>query len=108
MIIGTTPIFTLKLKNNCDVDLTSVSKVYVTLKQGNTLLTKSGNQITIVDDKTIKFGITQAESLSFGIDKSVELQLNWVFTDSNNTLQRAATKVTTFNLEKQLLREELS
>lgn len=108
MIIGTTPIFTLRLKKNIDVDLTHVNNIYVTIKQGNVLLNKKGQELTIVDSKTVKFTFTQAESLSLDISKPAELQLNWTFVTSNGVLQRAATKVITFDLEKQLLKEELT
>lgn len=108
MIIGTTPIFTLRLKKNADVDLKAANNVYVTIKQGNTILNKKGSEVTVEDERTVKFTFTQAESLSLDISKDVDLQLNWTFVSSNGVLQRAATKVTSFKLEKQLLREELT
>ncbi len=107
MIIGTTPTFTLKLKRTSNVDLTQANNVYATLKQGSILLTKTGQDINIVDAKTIQVSLTQEESLSFVIDKSIELQVNWTYNDAN-TVKRAATKVATVNLEKQLLKQVLS
>ena len=107
MIIGTTPTIILKLKRNVNVDLKQVNNIYVTIKQGNNILNKTGEQITIIDGKTIKFTFTQAESLNLDISKPAELQLNWTFM-SDGILQRAATKVATINLEKQLLREEIT
>lgn len=104
MIIGTTPTFTLKLKKSCDVDLFLVNNIYVTLKQGAVVLTKTGNDLTIIDSKTIRFTLTQVESLGFAIDKIVELQVNWTY--ANN--KRAASKVISINLEKQLLKQELN
>ena len=107
MIIGTTPTFTLKLKKSYDVDLTSVNNIYVTLQQGNILLTKTGTDITIVDAKTIQVSLTQSESLDFTIDKTINLQLNWTYVD-NSVTQRAATKIITINLEKQLLKQAIN
>ena len=104
MIIGTTPTFTLKLKRTCDVNLNLVNNIYVTLKQGSIALTKTGSDLIIVDSKTIRFSLTQAESLSFVIDKTVELQVNWTY--ENN--KRAASKVIPVILEKQLLKQELT
>ena len=104
MIIGTTPTFTLKFKRTYDVDLTQVSKIYVTLKQGNVILNKTGSDISVVDAKTVQFSLTQEESLGLTIDKSVELQLNWVYSDN----KRAATKIITIDLEKQLLKEQIT
>lgn len=106
MIIGTTPTFTLKLKRSYNIDL-SQSTVYVTLKQGQTTITKSGQQITLIDGKTVQFTLSQTESLSLVLDKSVEVQLNWTYND-NGVLKRAATKVIKLDLEKQLLKQELT
>lgn len=106
MIIGTTPMFTLKLKRTYDISLTEVHNIYVTLKQGNILITKTGADLDIIDEKTIQFSLTQEESLSFVIDKVVELQVNWTYI-SNGDTKRAASKVITINLEKQLLKQEI-
>ena len=73
MIIGTTPTFTLRLKKVCDVDLTQVNNIYVTLRQGTIVITKTGNDLVVVDSKTVQFSLTQTESLGFVIDKSIEL-----------------------------------
>lgn len=107
MIIGTTPTFTLKLKRTDDVDLTLARNVYVTLKQGSIVLTKTGNDISVIDAKTIQFSLTQAESLDFVIDKVIELQLNWTYS-SKGVTKRAATKTINISLEKQLLKQEIN
>ena len=106
MIIGTTPTFTLKLKRTYDVDLTTVQNVYVTLKQGTNILTKSGLDINVVDSKTVTVTLTQQESLNFSLDKKIELQLNWTYSDQG-MIKRAATKIIEITLEKQLLTQVL-
>ena len=106
MIIGTTPTLTLKLKRSYNIDLNQATQVYVTLKQGSTILTKSVPDIVLVDGRTVQFTLTQAESLNLVLDKNVEVQLNWIY-NVGNSIRRAATKVVTINLEKQLLRQEL-
>ena len=106
MIIGTTPTFTLKLKRTTYADLSTASNIYVTMKQGNNILTKSVPDIVLVDGRTVQFTLTQAESLNLVLDKNVEVQLNWIY-NVGNDIRRAATKVVTINLEKQLLRQEL-
>lgn len=106
MIIGTTPTFTLKLKRTYDVDLTTVQNVYVTLKQGTNILTKSGFDINVVDSKTVTVTLTQQESLNFSLDKKIELQLNWTYSDQG-MIKRAATKIIEITLEKQLLTQVL-
>lgn len=107
MIIGTTPTFTFKLKYNCDADLQAASGVYITFKQGSNVLTKTGQSVSIVDSKTAVVTLTQAESFGFSLDKKLEVQMNWTYTESN-ILKRAATKVMTIELGKQLLSQELS
>lgn len=73
VIIGTTPTFTLKLKKTCDVNLLTVSNIYVTLKQGTVILTKTSQDLNIVDSKTVQVTLTQEESLNFTLDKKIEL-----------------------------------
>lgn len=107
MIIGTTPTFTLRVRKTDLVDFTAASNIYVTLKQGNLLLTKNSANITVVDSKTIQVSLTQAESLDFVIDKAIELQVNWTYLNGL-IVKRAATKVVSINLEKQLLKQELT
>lgn len=106
MIIGTTPTLTLKLKRTCEVDLLTASNVYVTLKQGSNILTKSKPEVQVIDAKTVEITLTQQESLNFTLDKKIELQLNWTYTNSGVT-KRAATKIIEIMLEKQLLNQVL-
>jgi len=77
------------------------------LKQGNLTFNKTGSDLTVVDSKTLQFSLTQEESLSLTLDKNVELQLNWTYTTSHG-LKRAATKIVTISLERQLLKTELT
>lgn len=107
MIIGTTPTFTLKLKRTYDVNLREANNVYVTLKQGTILLNKTTPNITIVDDKTVQFSLSQTESLQFALDKPIELQLNWTYR-IGGVSKRAATKTIEISLEKQLLKQEIN
>lgn len=60
-----------------------------------------------MDSKTLEVTLTQTESFKFVMDKVIELQINWTYY-SGNVLKRAATKVVNVNLEKQLLKEELT
>lgn len=106
MIVGTTPTLTLKLKRTSDADLNMATNIYVTLKQGNILLTKTGQDIELVDGKTLRISLTQSESLDFSVDKKVELQLNWTYLEGGQT-KRAATKVISIDLERQLLKEAI-
>ena len=107
MIIGTTPTFTLKLRKSTNINFHEVNNIYITLKQGTNILTKNSSDIQIVDNTTLRFSISQAESLNFAIDKVIYLQVNWTYIEGLIT-RRAATKVVEINLERQLLREVLN
>lgn len=58
MIIGTTPTFTLRLKRTYDINLNSAQNIYVTFKQGGTTLTKTREDLLIVDSKTLQVTLT--------------------------------------------------
>ena len=107
MIIGTTPTLTFKLKKNSNVNFYAVNNIYITLQQGSLTITKTGQQIEIVDTKTISITFTQAESLQFTLDKDINVQLNWTYNE-NGTTKRAATKVTPIKLDRQLLNEVIN
>lgn len=76
MIRGTTPTFTLTLDDD-QIDLTQVSNVYATFRQGKTTMTKSGSDITVTAH-AVDVYLSQSESLTFapGI---IEVQLNWTY-----------------------------
>ena len=101
MIRATTPTFTLTLPESSEADLTEASKVFFTISQGSTAITK---QVTPTDAHTVEVFLTQAESLSLRDGKSAELQLNWL-TPSGD---RIATYVKSIKVDKQLLKEVIS
>ena len=53
MIIGTTPTFTLTIPDKDELDLNSAEKIYFTIRQGSLKITKSGEDIIIVNKYTI-------------------------------------------------------
>ena len=108
MIRGTTPTFTLRVP---DVDLTRVEEVYVTVRQANTAVTKTGNDIqveTIVDANEAVQGsqilcwLTERESLALSEGVDALIQVNWTYLD-NAQKKRAATKTKLIEIDKQLL-----
>ena len=106
MIRGTTPTFTFTLKNQ-DVDLSAAQNVYVTLAQGSTLIEKTGTDLEI-DTRTVSVFLTQKESLQLLECSNCEVQINWTYLDlDGETIRRAATKVKSIPISKQLLRREL-
>ena len=79
MIRGTTPDYLLTID---EYDLTDKT-VFVTIRQGPTVITKSGNQLTITVDgeKTIiAFTLTQWDTLQLS-DGKAEVQVRFI--DSN-------------------------
>ena len=107
MIPGTTPTLTLKLKRSAPIDFTSALRFYVTLKQDNVTLTKSGNDVVPLDTKTVQVILTQQETLQFSQKNKVEIQLNWLYQKDGET-RRAASKPVQVELDKQLLEQVLS
>ena len=73
LIIGTTPTFTLKVTDDETLDFTSVEKIYFTIKQGSISYTKTGEDITIIDEHTISVTFTQEETLSFRYNLTAEI-----------------------------------
>ena len=107
MIRGTTPTFTLKLKNKdgtpCEIDLTEANNIYFTISQGAKTITKSGEDLELSDPQTVLVYLNQEESISLRDKLRTEIQLNWTYTDSDGTIRRAATKVREIALDKQLI-----
>lgn len=103
MIRGTTPTFTFRLKNN-DVDLTEARNMYVSIAQGAKTIEKTADSLEI-DVHTVSVWLTQEESLKLTEGSNAEVQINWTYLDTDGTtVRRAATKVRSFPIDKQLLR----
>lgn len=84
MIRYTTPAIRLSVKG---ADLTG-KNVYVSLKQGDLKMLKTGSDLTVsvatVDDRpvtTIALSLTQEESSVFKYGVSVDVQVNWISSD---------------------------
>lgn len=97
MIRGTTPTFTLTLNDNT-IDLTQASNVYATFKQGDKVLTKSGEDLTVTA-KTVEVYLNQEESLSFLAGSKVAIQLNWTYAQG----QRACSTIATVDINNNLI-----
>ena len=53
MIIGTTPTFTLTIPNKEELNLNNAEKIYFTICQGSTKITKTSEEITIINEHTV-------------------------------------------------------
>jgi hypothetical protein len=104
MIRGTTPTFTLKLREDCNVNLQEANNIYFTVSQGTKEITKTGADLEIADGKTILVFLNQEESLSLREGQKTEVQLNWTYLDPDGNVRRAATKIREIELGKQLIR----
>lgn len=111
MIRGTTPTFTLKLKNKdgtpSEINLNEANNINFTISQGQKLIVKSGEDIEIENGNTVLVFLTQKESLSLKEKQKTEIQLNWTYNDADGRTRRAATKVREIELDKQLYKEEI-
>ena len=105
MIRGTTPTFTLKLKEDSNINLQEAINIYFTVAQGTNEITKTGADIEISDERTVLVFLNQEESLSLKDNQKAKVQLNWTYLDPDGvTVRRAATKVKEIELSEQLIR----
>ena len=106
MIPGCTHVLDIEIDDH-SVDLSDATNVYVTLAQGSTLLTFTGEQIDIGSSGyELSVGFTQEQSLQFR-KGNAELQVNWLVSDGGSGYFRSATNVVAIQWSKQLLREVL-
>lgn len=104
MIRGTTPTFTFTI-NSQTLDLTEAENVYVTIKQGSKEITKTGEDLD-VSPTVVSVFLNQEESLSLRETMDAEVQINWTYLDpvDNTIIRRAATKIKSIKVAKQLLK----
>lgn len=99
---GTTPTFYLTFSEE-ELDLTTASNVYVTFKQNEKRITKSGADLVIAE-KQIDVYLSQKDTLGFKAGE-IEVQANWTSNtlDSSGKPKRGSSEVVTVELSKQLL-----
>lgn len=107
MVNGATIPITLTVGQSGDIDLTAALNVYVTLAQGNTTITLTGEQLSITAN-TVEFNLTQNQSLSLAVGTPVSVQVNWTYYDVAGKVQRAATKTKRITVTEQLLKQVIS
>lgn len=106
MVRATTPIITLRIKNDM-IDLNQAEVIFVSIVQGKTTIELKKEDLLEVNKNIIKFCLTQEQSLSLNEKIDVEIQVNWTYLDGNNVSRRGATKVKNINIDKQLLRRKI-
>ena len=84
MVRGTTPTFILTLE---DADLTNTN-VYVTFKQEELLLTKSGSDLSI-EENVVSVYLTQEETLKFQRG-NLYIQVNFTFDNGKRACSEVA------------------
>ena len=107
MIRYTTPTISLTVEG---VDISSAD-IYATLEQGNIELTKSGTDLVVttdthdsITDTIITMTLTQTESALFAFNKSVSVQVNWIFANGS----RDATEIKIVPVMRNLLDEVIA
>lgn len=104
MVQGTTPAFTLTLKDQT-INLLEADNVYATIEQGTVNITKTGEGVEVTQHGA-KIYLTQRESLQLKAGKPAKVQLNWTYTDDpTGAVRRAATKAQEIVIDEQLLRK---
>lgn len=103
MIRGTTPTIHMNIINGDELDLTQAEDIYITLRQGQRIITKKDG--IIVEAQSVSFYLTQRETLSLK-EGPAYLQINWAYTDSiGKEKRRAATRIKQIQIGGQLLDE---
>lgn len=108
MIRGTTPTFKLKITDDT-LDLRGANNIYATFQQGENVITKTGEDLTVtvteetVEQKTtyeneVDVYLNQTESLSFKAG-NIYAQLNWTYIDGN----RACTNIISIKVGSNLI-----
>lgn len=87
------------------VDLTGAD-IYVTIKQGQRKLQKTGADVVSVYDSesektTLTVTLTQEETGAFLAEKQATVQVNWIFSDGT----RSATNIKKIDVTENLLNE---
>lgn len=107
MIRGTTPTFRLTIQpKQGSIDLSVADNVYVAIKQGNTTIELTRDELEI-DENVISCWIPQEKSLRLVEGSAAKLQVNWTYTDIDSTTKRAATVVKEISVGEQLIRRVL-
>ena len=99
MVQGTTPTYTLEID---DYDLTE-SSVFVTIKSGCQIVTKTGSDLTIEFDgemSTVMFSLTQEETIKFEVGNA-KVQVRFINADG----EAFATEDGQFKVKGVLLKE---
>lgn len=99
---GTTPTISLAVQG---CDLTGCT-IYATLKQGTTIITKTGNDLTVLpatDHTGVTFDLTQTDTLKLKPGKAA-VQIRWI--DSNGIA--LATDISEIDVTPILLEGEIS
>ena len=74
-------------------------------QSGKLIERSTGDTSLNVDGRTVSLWLTQEESLRLTAGVNAEVQINWTYMDSDGvTVRRAATKLKTIPITKQLLK----
>ena len=106
MIRGTTPTLTLTV-DDTGTDFQYADSVYVTIKQGDNIITKTGTDLS-VSGQSVSCWLTETESLSLKENAEAFVQVNWTYTEGGGTVKRAATNVQSIHIGYQLMSEEIT
>lgn len=103
---ATTPTLTLSVRGE-NIDLTQANNVYVSLKQGEFDVVKTGEDL-VVEATVVKVWLSQQETLSLKSGQVLLVQINWTYIDTYGVTQRVATEVGSITITPQLLCEVVS
>lgn len=105
MIRGTTPTFRLTVK---DIeDFTGADHIYVTIEQGPTSITLTGDAVS-VEDNVVTCRLSQEQSFKLIERQKAKIQVNWTYPpDETGFVARPATVSKEITIGEQLLKKVL-
>lgn len=104
MIPGCTSALPIEL-DDTTIDLGAAAGVWVTISQGDTVITITGDQIETEGNELTAY-LTQEQTLCLDDNAPAKGQVNWTYEDSG-TVSRGATDPFDIQIGEQLLRRVL-
>jgi hypothetical protein len=105
MIPGCTHAIDVELDDKT-VDRGEASNIYVTVSQGATVITVSGESIE-TDGYRLSAYLTQEQSLRLQDNVEAKVQVNWIYTNEMGQVDRGAAGPSVIPVGEQLLRRVL-
>ena len=106
MIPGCTHAIDLELDDH-SIDLSQATNIYVTIAQGSVSVVVSGESVVVTSGYQLTVYLTQEQSLKFSSGSPAKVQVNWIYAQADDRVDRAATEPFEIPVGEQLLKRVL-